>query len=199
MGASRITVAVGTSNPLKLRAARLVFSRYFDALVVPVSVDSGVGPQPSGVRDVFRGALNRAVRALKKVDADFGVGVEAGPIELPSSTGFLETQVAVIVDRECRASVGLSPSFELDESVMRAVLAGVELERAVGVERRVPIGEGIGYVGVATRGLITRQELTAQAIAMALIPWLEGYKSIGSVSSLASQLGVEDECTGYRG
>ncbi len=192
---ARVRVAVGTSNPLKVRAARIVFSRYFDAEVVAISVDSGVGPQPAGSRKVVAGALRRAVDAMRRTASDFGVGVEAGPVEFPSPLGYLETQVAVVVDRECRVGLGLSASFELDEDIVRSVVGGgVELERAVSYKRRVPIGEGIGFVGIATRGFITRMDLTIQAIAMALIPFIEGYSRMASANSLAESLGARIEC-----
>ena len=194
MSRSIVKVAVGTSNPMKVRAAEIAFKAFMDASVFSVKVESGVGPQPAGVRSVLLGALRRAVGAIRESGADYGVGVEAGPIEFPSSTGFLETQVAVVVDRGCRAGVGLSPSFELEEGVVKAMIAGVELEGVVGVERRVPIGEGIGFIGVATRGFITRLELTVHAITMALVPFIAGYRRLARVEDLAAQVDAELEC-----
>ncbi len=194
MGGSIVRVAVGTSNPMKVRAAEIVFKAFMNARVVGVRVETGVGLQPAGVRNVLLGALRRAVDSLRGTGADYGVGVEAGPIEFPSSTGFLETQVAVVVDRGCRAGVGLSPSFELEKHVVEAMIVGVELERVAGVERHVPLGEGIGFIGVATRGFITRLDLTVQAIAMALVPFIAGYRGLISVEDLAAQVDAELEC-----
>ncbi|BAA79766.2 conserved hypothetical protein [Aeropyrum pernix K1] len=193
-----VTVAVGTSNPIKYRAVLRAFSRYYDVRVVMVSVDSGVGPQPSGVADVVGGALARAVRAVEKADSYFGVGVEAGPIEFPASGGYVETQVAAIVDRDCRATIGMSPSFEVDRRVLALMLDGVEMEKAVGVERHGGLGESVGFVGVATSGAVTRQDLTEHAVIMALIPRLMGYGSIATVEEIAAQAGASVECRSTR-
>ena len=190
-------VAVGTSNELKVRAVERAFRRYMEAKAEMVEVGTGRGRQPSGILDVAGGALERALEAYRRGGYDYGVGIEAGPIEFPSSTGYLETQVAVIVGGGCRASVGLSPSFELEKGVLEAVLAGVELEAVVaarGVARARPLGETIGYIGVLSRGYITRLELTEAAVAMALIPWISGAAVEGSLESLASQLGLKVSC-----
>ncbi len=74
------------------------------------------------------------------------------------------------------------------------MLKGVEMERAVNIERRGGLGETVGFVGVATRGAITRQELTEHAVIMALIPRLMGYERIATVEEIASQAGAKVEC-----
>ncbi|MEB3861546.1 MAG: DUF84 family protein, partial [Desulfurococcales archaeon] len=91
-------VAVGTGNPVKVAAVERVLSRYIDLEAVePVRVDPGVPRQPVGFNQLLLGALNRATRSRIAAGADYGVGVEAGPISL--SGILLETQVAIVVDR----------------------------------------------------------------------------------------------------
>lgn len=187
-----IVVAVGSRNPVKVRGVERAFRRYYDVVVEPVDVSTPI-PQPIG-RDVVYWALVRAVKALEASErASMGVGIEAGPIEFYTGGGFIETQVAVIVDSGCRASMGLSPSFELPRRVLKAVLEGVELSKAVEVRRGGDIGEGIGYVGILSRGKITRLELTEQAIVMALLPRVAGYE-LYSVDDISSRLGLKVEC-----
>ncbi|MCE4615795.1 MAG: inosine/xanthosine triphosphatase [Aeropyrum sp.] len=185
-----VNVAVGTSNPIKVRAVERVFSRFYDASVAMVKVVTSVGSQPVGLTEVMAGALERAVKSLRSSSHDFGVGVEAGPITFPSSSGYLETQIAVVVDRECRASVGLSPSFELDKRIVELMIVGVELEKAAGISRIGGLGEGVGFVGVASLGTLSRQELTEQAVLMALLPRLAGQTTLASVRDVAEQAGV---------
>ncbi len=184
--------AVGTGNPMKIRAAALALRSFLDVEeVVAVNVDSGVPEQPVGWRDVVQGAINRAVGALREAGADLGVGIEAGPVEMAGPRGYLETQVAVIVDRECRASIGLSPSFELDDKVLDLVLSGVELSRAVSIRRGLrDLGEGVGVIGVYTWGRVTRQDLTWLAVVMALVPRIAGYERIATLEELASSAGA---------
>ena len=117
-----------------------------------------------------------------------GVGVEAGPIEFYTGSGFIEIQAAVIVGPGDRVSVGLSPGFELPRGLLGPVLNGVELGRLVR-ERPGDIGEGIGYVGLLSRGRITRQDLTEYSIIMALLPWANGYyKELPTLDEYRSQV-----------
>jgi inosine/xanthosine triphosphatase len=174
---------------MKKRAAERVFSMYFNADVVMVSVSTGMPPQPVGLGELVKGAALRATNAMKAVShADFGVGIEAGLLEFVSSTGFVEVQVAVIVGRDGRASIGLSQGFELPPEIVDKMLLGVELASASGIQRGVKdIGESIGYIGVKTWGKVTRQDLTEQALLMALVPWLEGAAWLVSVEDLIAQ------------
>ncbi len=188
-GLSATLVAVGTSNPMKVRAVRRAFKLFIDAEVVPVKVETGVPDQPVGVRELVRGAALRAIKARKAAGAHYGVGVEAGPLPFPSSTGYIETQVAVIVGPGEKASVGLSPSFEVSPDIVKAMLARVELSKASGIVRGGrDIGEGIGFIGVKTRGHVTRQDLTFYAVVMALVPWLEGGAWLAGVEDLLAQV-----------
>ncbi len=184
--------AVGTGNPMKVRAAALALKSFLNVdEVVGIEVSSGVPEQPVGWRDVVQGAINRAVGAMRQAGADLGVGIEAGLVEMAGPRGYLETQVAVIVDRRCRATIGLSPSFELDEKVLGFVLRGVELSRVAGIRRGVrDLGEGVGVIGVYTWGRVTRQDLTWLAVVMALVPRIAGYERIASVDELASAAGA---------
>ena len=70
-------------------------------------------------------------------------------------------------------SFGVSPLFELPPGITDDLLAGVELgdvmDRLTGERNTRQRG---GAVGVLTGGRITRRELYAQGVAMALIPFL---------------------------
>jgi inosine/xanthosine triphosphatase len=190
---SRIIIAIGSLNPLKVRSVVRVFSRFVDVEVIAVDVPTSIPRQPVGSRDIVLGALERALGALNLTpEASLGVGIEAGPMEFYSKTGFLETQVAVIVDRNCKASIGLSPSFELDPNTVRRMMMGEELSQAVQIPRHLgDIGELIGYIGYITQGLVTRQDLTEAAVAMALTPRLQKPEWLLSVEELIEMLSVK--------
>lgn len=193
--ADRLRVAVGSLNPVKVRAVEKVFSRYYNVMVEGVSVKTSVGPQPVGSRDVLLGSIERALGALALTDSDLGVGVEAGPIEFYTSSGFLEVEIATIVDRRCKVSVGLSAGFELDPAVVAAMMLGRELSEAVSVNRGVKdLGESIGYIGYLSSGAMTRQELTEQAVLMALLPRLSGASWLIDVRELGFRAGLELRC-----
>jgi inosine/xanthosine triphosphatase len=188
--------AVGTRNPVKLRAAERVFRRYMGLRVVAVPVAASVPGQPVGLDELVRGALERAYKARLTAGALYGVGVEAGLLEFPTSTGFIETQVAAIVGPGLRVSLGASSSFELPPWLVSQMLGGVELREAY--SRRVrrgsrDVGEGVGYIGVETWGHMTRQDLTEQAIEAAILPWLRGGEWLQRVEDLARSVGARLE------
>ncbi len=167
----KVIVGVGSVNPVKVRGARIAFSRYMNAVVKPVEVDPRVPPQPVGFRQLIIGGVNRAVGALKAIDADYGVGIEAGPLRIDKDLG-LEVQVAVIVDKGLRVSMGTSAGFLLPSIVAREVLGGRELGEVFPIKRGHDLGEGIGVIGVLSMGLTTRQDLTVQAVEAALLPFI---------------------------
>ncbi len=180
--------AIATMNPMKVRAVERVARRYCNVTgVYSVQPPPGLPSQPVGLRELVSGAVSRALRAAE--EAVFGVGVEAGPMEFYSTTGFIEVQVAAVVGPGERVSLGLSPGFELPPQVVESLIDGVELAEAVEVPRRGDIGESIGYIGYLTWGGVTRQDLTEHAIAMALAPWANGYYGLlKSARSLLSRL-----------
>ncbi len=189
-----VKVAVGTSNPLKLRSVEKVFKQFMEVeYVLPIDIKD-IEKQPVGTRSLVRGALLRAVKSRIKAGSDYGVGIEAGLMEFYTSTGFIETQVVAIVNSMSEVSFGLSPSFELPDHIVRQMINGVELAEAFNRERgwSRDIGEYIGVIGILTYGRITRLDLTSAAVLMALIPHLyrETYK-LARVEDVLSRLGIK--------
>ena len=171
--------AIATRNPGKVRPVRRVLELLCGLEkneFIVVEPPSGLAAQPVGGLQVFRGALTRALHAFSSVaPRGLGIGIEAGLVEFYTGTGFIETQVAVIVGPGHRYSVGTSASFELPQGIVDAMKRGFELGSLIERRRHVgDLGEGIGYIGLATGGVITREELTFQAIIMALVPWYTG-------------------------
>ena len=158
-----------------------------------MKVETSVSRQPVGLDELVRGALERAYHARRLAGADYGVGVEAGLFEFPTSTGFIETQVAVIVGPGLRASLGTSYSFELPPWLVSEMLRGRELSEAYRARRGLNVKEGIGYIGVETWGSTTRQELTMQAIEAAILPWIQGASWLQRAEDLARVVGAHLE------
>src|SRR5436853_3980860 len=80
-------VAVGSKNPVKVAATRAVIVRIApEAAIEPVSAASGVRDQPFGDEETIRGAIARARAAQKAVDADLGVGIEGGVVNMPDGS-----------------------------------------------------------------------------------------------------------------
>ena len=142
---------------------------------IPVEVPSGVLPQPSTLEETIRGALNRATNALRLVpEAEEGVGIESGLTKLPIMDVYVDVTVAVIVDRGGRASVGLSPAFQVPPTLAEFALRnGKDLSEAVREALGIAdIGRREGLIGLLTRGAVVRRDLNEYAVTMALVPRL---------------------------
>jgi len=79
-------IAIGSTNPTKVRAARNVLRKIYPrAEFVALEVASGVPKQPRGDKQTRRGAVNRAKRVRAQTHADLGIGLEAGILELSTA------------------------------------------------------------------------------------------------------------------
>jgi inosine/xanthosine triphosphatase len=167
------SVAVGSTNPVKIGAARAVIHAVFpDARIEGISVPSTVSDQPIGDDETIRGALARASAARQALDADIGVGIEGGVVE--QLDGSMRTCAwAAIVDASGRRGIGGSLAMPLPDSVAAMIRRGVELGHAM--DRL--IGEhdtkrGKGAVGILTAGLVDRQRAYEVLVSYALAPFL---------------------------
>lgn len=161
-------VAVGSTNPVKVKAAENVFRRvYGDVQVEGVEVSSGVPAQPFG-QETVSGAINRAKSAYAPEKYDLGVGIEAGLFEVNEFT--LDLQYCAIYDGEW-LTLGCGSGFEYPPVVLDEVLAGKEvgeiMSRVAGIEN---LGEKQGAIGFLSKGMLDRTKLTEQSVFMALIP-----------------------------
>ena len=157
-------IAVGSTNPTKVRAVENVMKRiYGDVEVLGVGVESGVPDQPVGIEEIVRGAVNRAKRALEKTGADLGVGIEAGIYPFPETlTGYLDVQVCAVASPDGVVTVGHGPGFEYPPVVIRKILGeGVEAGIAMGELVNDPeLKKKRGAIGVLSKGLLTRTSST---------------------------------------
>ncbi len=165
-------VAVGSMNKTKIYGTIRAWRHYGSAKIVAVDVRPSVEPQPKGWKSTFKGALDRAVKALNQLEeADYGVGIEAGLLPAPFPSGYMEAQVAVIVDKNDRVSVGISSGFEIPYTMLEHILGGEEL--GVTAAKRLgrkSIRDTVGLIGILSKGAITRSDLAYQAVLHALIP-----------------------------
>jgi len=170
-----MNVNVGTRNPLKVKAVRAAFEEVFEGEslnVKAVSVEAGIPSQPFG-EEVIRGAIRRARGALG--DAAFGVGIEAGLIQLPGCDRSLNVQFCVLIDQSAQMTVGHGPGFELPLGIVKQLEQGstlnCEMSRLTGIPE---IKETIGAIGVLSGGRIDRFSITREAVLMALVPRIGG-------------------------
>jgi len=165
-------VAVGSTNPVKIGAARAVIGRVaLAARVEGISVSSTVRDQPWGDEETIRGARSRAVAAREALDAELGIGLEGGVVE--DDDGLRTCAWAVVVDGRGREGRGGSLAMPLPPVVAELVRGGLELghamDRVAGTQN---VKQAQGAVGLLTLGLIDRQGAYEALITYALAPFL---------------------------
>jgi inosine/xanthosine triphosphatase len=171
--ASITRVAVGSTNPVKVGAARTMVQRLAPrAEVVGVAVPSGVPDQPWGDDETLRGAIARARAARLAHDADLGIGIEGGVVA-EADGGVRSCAWAAVVGRDGREGIGGSLAMRLPDRVARLVRDGVELGHAMdALTGEHNVKQGVGAVGILTAGLVTRQQAYEVLVAYALVPFL---------------------------
>lgn len=166
------SVAVGSTNPVKVAAVAAVLARCgWTASVMSVGVASGVRDQPFGDAETIAGATERARAALHAGGADLGVGIEGGVVEEPG--GMRTCAWAAIVARDGRVGVGGSLAMPLPARVAELVRDGVELGHAMDrITSTHGTKHGAGAVGILTAGLVDRQRAYETLVTYALAPFL---------------------------
>jgi len=160
-----VTVAVGSTNPAKVEAARrAIQAAWPGARLIPLAVHFSD-------TEGRQGALARAVAARQAADADYGVGLEGAVNDGPE--GMALTNWVAIISREGRASLASGGSLPLPECIAREIRAGQELgpimDRLTGRERTK---EQEGAFGYLTCGVVPRTLAFQVGVGLALAPFL---------------------------
>jgi inosine/xanthosine triphosphatase len=165
-------VAVGSTNPVKVGAARAVIARVAPAARVEgVQVSSTVRDQPWGDDETIRGARSRAEAARRTLGADLGIGIEGGVVE--DERGLRTCAWAAVVGPAGQEGTGGSLAVSLPPAVAELVRTGLELGDAMDrVAGTHDVKRGQGAVGLLTAGLIDRQRAYETLITYALAPFL---------------------------
>lgn len=168
-------VLIGTTNPGKIKGAKLAFEKYFDNVEVEgIKVSSDVREQPVGI-ETYHGALNRVNNLIQyakshQLNADFFVAVESG---LTSELGFYAiTNIAVIKNSKGEIGRGSSASFQVPEKYVEMIkneTLGTVMDKLF---NETDLRSSTGGIGLLTHEKITRIDLTTEAFVMALTPFI---------------------------
>ncbi len=165
-------VAVGSTNPVKIGAARSVIERIWpEAIVDGLDVEAGVRAMPMSDMECQTGARNRALAARDLATADLGIGIEGGVHE--ENGVLMLTAWTVIVNGRGLEGVGGSGRIPIPEAIAGRVRAGEELGFVMDDVLNVcNIKQKGGAVGAFTAGLVSRQEALALSVAYAIAPFV---------------------------
>jgi len=172
-------IVVGTTNKGKLGAVLEVMSdynMYRHADIESKQVDSGVAEQPIGLKEIIKGAKQRA--KLSQESGELGIGIESGLMEFDETPNdYLELCVCAIYDGG-NYSLGTSCGFVCPPDIIKKIkednLTLLDAVIATGHSNDPDLGEKQGIIGNLTDNRITRIDYTKQAVIMALIPFTYG-------------------------
>lgn len=171
---NKLTVMIGSTNPVKVQAVRVVFEKiYGEVEVCGVEVESGVGEQPMSEEETVRGAKNRARKVMRqtKEKVDYGVGIEGGVVEIRGK--LFECAWVAVRNQKGKEGLGGGLYFELPPKVAAKIRRGGELgpimNELTGVE---DVKKKMGAIGILTRNKLNRQQAYEQIIWTAMVRFL---------------------------
>lgn len=172
-GMEFVRAVVGSTNPAKVEAVRLVLGRLAPTCRVTTrDVQSGAGAQPSGDEATRAGALARARSALVAApEAEIAFGLEGGVI-LDGERVWLCSWV-VALDRAGRSGAASGLRMELPPRLAAGLRAGRELGDLV--DELFGVNDSkrqLGAIGMLTSGEVSRTAAFAHLVAMSLAPFL---------------------------
>lgn len=185
-----VTVIVGSGNPSKLEAVRLGFQAVFpekDFYFITTEVSSLVSSQPIDDHETLTGARNRAHNARQAYpEADYWVGLEGGLSALGDGEEKFAAFSWIYILGKDQKGFARSASYILPERITDLIHQGMEQGEADDlVFGQTNSKKASGGVGLLTKDLITRAELYAMAVKLALIPFIQ--------AALYPQLTKEEE------
>ena len=171
-----LKVAVGSKNPVKIKAVEVAFRKVFnlELNVVGISVPSDVSDMPINLEEMFRGARNRANKARIETGADFGVGLEDGFEDKTMGT-FLSNFTA-IVDRRDVWGYARGGGLLVPKKIVKRVREqkkelGKVMDEIRGIKNTK---QREGFNGFMTNNLISRQKALEGSIIYALSRFTNG-------------------------
>ena len=167
-------VAVGSLNPTKIEAVRQAFTLIFpetDWQFEGVSVSSSVADQPMSDKECIRGAKNRAKRAMKKLKAAYGVGLEGGMQKIGDQ--WFECGWCVILNKEGEQGTGSSFRLEAPIVIKRYIDQGLELGDVIDIVFKTKDAKSKnGFFGLMTNDTVTRTSGYKDGVISALSRFL---------------------------
>ncbi|OGM28105.1 hypothetical protein A2962_02910 [Candidatus Woesebacteria bacterium RIFCSPLOWO2_01_FULL_39_61] len=167
-------IAVGSTNPVKIQAAKEAFKILWPKkkwIVEGIKVPSGVSDQPMSDAESIKGATGRAKKALKALKADFGVGLEGGLQKIGSK--WFDCGWMVAIDKDGKLGIGSTVRIETPAKLIRLIKQGKELGEANDLYfKKENSKQGQGHFGLMTNGAITRAQGYRDGLIMALTRFL---------------------------
>lgn len=165
-------IVVASENPVKIKAVESGFRKFFeDVEIEGVHAASGVSSQPLTEEETLEGARNRVLVARRSItDAEYWVGIEGGVQAVDHG---LAAFAWIVISSAGKKGEARTATFMLPSKVAHLVAGGLELGTANDlVFNESGSKQKTGAVGLLTHNAVNRTELYAQAVVLALIPFI---------------------------
>ncbi|MBT2680734.1 DUF84 family protein [Bacillus sp. ISL-35] len=150
-------VAVGSKNPAKINAVKAAFKET-DFEIVSIDAESGVSDQPMSDEETIKGAVNRAIAAAEKGEAEIGIGLEGGVQQTPY--GLMLCNWGALAVKGMEPVIAGGARIPLPDEVAQQLLAGSELGPVMDdYAKKQNVRKNEGAIGIFTNGQINRSEM----------------------------------------
>lgn len=170
---SELIVAVGSTNPSKVKAVEaVVYEAFPGARVVPIAVPSGVSEQPMSTAETEQGARQRARAALvTAAGATFGVGLEGG-VEFTANDTCDVVNCCAVASDDGSTYIAWGVRFPLPPVVAQRLRTGEQLGKIMDELSGIPdSAKSLGAVGIFSNRLLTRDMMWQAAVTCAFMPY----------------------------
>ncbi|NMP78550.1 inosine/xanthosine triphosphatase [Pseudoalteromonas arctica] len=169
----QLKIIVGSKNPVKINAAKHIFTMYFPECIIDcegVNAPSGVPDQPIGADETRIGAQNRVNYCKKHHHAHYYVAMEGGAEQFSYGAA---TFAYVVIDNALNQVVGRSSNLPLPQVLYNALLKGEELGDVMDKAfNTTNVKQKGGAIGLLTNNHATRESTYTQALTLAMAPFL---------------------------
>jgi inosine/xanthosine triphosphatase len=168
-----LKIIVGSKNPVKISAAKHIFTMYFPQHSVAcqgVDAPSSVPDQPIGEQQTRDGAQNRVNYCKQHYQADYYVAMEGGAEQFSYGAA---TFAYVVIDNGLNQVVGRSSNLPLPQVLYNQLLNGAELGDVMdNAFNTTNIKQRGGAIGLLTNDHASRESTYTQALTLAMAPFL---------------------------
>ncbi|MBR9727984.1 inosine/xanthosine triphosphatase [Shewanella intestini] len=174
MPENTISLIVGSTNPVKINAAKQTLSLYYPDAIIDcqsIAAPSQVADQPMTDKETQQGAINRVNYCQQQYpNADFCIAMEGG-VDLFDHGAATFAYMAII--HQQRLSVGRGALLPLPKQVYHALTEGEELGHVMDrLFKTDNIKQKGGAIGLLTQNLATRTSNYTQALVLAMAPFV---------------------------
>lgn len=155
-------IIIGSNNPAKVAAVKNAFNGQ-QMEFLSLDIPSGVSEQPFSDEETIKGAINRAVGALKAGNGDIGIGLEGGVQE--SEQGLLLCNWGALASKNREPIIAGGARLLLPVEISIRLRAGEELGPVMDdYAKKKNVRKNEGAIGIFTNGLISRSEMFSHII-----------------------------------